>query len=164
MIWTCPCWSSLELSLRLSCWDSGWITGTGMTWRKPRPWNWLTSRSWQPWAHQVVAGTLWPRASWDILTWSPLMNLMMIPWSPSSGKSWTGIFHQGKAMNMMTFLIMSNCRILKVLIKFFNYVKTKLKTNKTFKILGGWGLLLYKLCCKIFVVIFVVNNHCFVLW
>ena len=102
MIWICPCWSSLELSLLLSCSDSGWITGTGTTSRKPRPWSWLTSRLWPPWVPLAVAGTLSPLVSSDTSTWLPLTSLMMTPWSPSSGGSWTGTFLPGKSVDDTT--------------------------------------------------------------
>ncbi len=34
MIWTCPCWKHMELSLPLNCCASGWITVAGMTGNK----------------------------------------------------------------------------------------------------------------------------------
>ena len=54
---------------------------------------------------QVVAVTLWPRASCGISTPSPSMSLMMKPWWPSSAASWSGTSLQ----SMLCLCLLCKC-------------------------------------------------------
>lgn len=68
---------------------------TGMTWRTPLQFTWLTFRWLVPWAHLGVGVIPSHLASCVISTPSASPRLMTAPWSRYSVGSWNGISPQG---------------------------------------------------------------------